>query len=84
MDAPIEKGSTAKNIFRISISVVVAVVAAKIVFIMSWSITFVPAISASSFLSGSIMVVGTISALFAGIFSFIKIEKFLKDEIQSI
>ena len=47
-------------------SVVVTIIAAKIVFIIFWSFTFFPVISDSSILGATIFAIGTIVGISAG------------------
>lgn len=78
------KGSTAQKIFRVSISIVVATITAKIVFIIICSITLVPLVSDSSFFSGFVLFVALVSAIISGATFFIKLNEYLKTENQKI
>ena len=73
-----------KGIFRVSVSIVVSIIAAKIIFFIIASFTFFPGISDSTHFRGSIFSVGAIVGLCAGILSFKKLNKYLKGEIQNI
>ena len=84
MNAKTEKSTKLKTIYRISVSVTVSIIAAKIVFIIFWSFIFFPAISDSTFLGGLIFSIGAIAGLFAGICSFIKLNKYLKGIMQNV
>ncbi len=84
MNAKTEKSTKLKSIYRISVSVTVSIIAAKIVFIIFWSFTFFPAISDSAFLGGLIFSIGAIAGLFAGGYSFIKLDKYLKEIMQNV
>ena len=83
MDAQTNNKIDSKGIFRVAISLLVSIIAAKIVFIIFAGFAFFTDKSVSSFLSGALFSIGTIAGLFAGIFSFIKLNKYLKDEIQN-
>ena len=84
MDAQTNNEVNSKDIFRVSISFVVSIIAAKIVFIIIASFTFFPSISDSTFFRGTIFSIGAVARLFAGILSFIKLNRYLKDEMQNI
>ena len=71
-----------KDIFRVFVSLVVSIIAAKIVFLIFAAFTFLPAISESSFFSGAFFSIGIIAGLSVGIFSFIKLNTYLKGEMQ--
>jgi hypothetical protein len=66
MDAQTKNCMNLKGIIRISMSVVVTIIAAKIVFIIFWSFTFFPVISDSSILGATIFAIGTIVGISAG------------------
>ena len=84
MDAQTDSKIDSKGIFRVAISFVVSITAAKIVFIIFASCTFFPGISDSSFLSAAFFSIGAIAGLFAGIYSFIKLNKYFKGEMQNV
>ena len=70
MDILEKNESTAKNIFRISISFVIATITANIVFIIFWSITFILIISTISIIEGFITFVAIGFATVSGVFCF--------------
>ena len=78
------KRSTAQNIFRVSISIVVATITAKIVFIIICFLTLVPLVSDSSFFSGFVLFVALVSAIISGATCFIKLNEYLKTENKKI
>ena len=82
MDTKTKASINSKTIFRISISAVVSIIAAKIVFIIFWSLTLFPGISNSSILGGLIFFIGTITGLTAFVISFLKLNNYLKHELQ--
>ena len=84
MDAQAKKGNTGRYIFRFSICVVVSTIAAKMVFILFWSFTFMPGISNQSFLSAIILSIGFIAGVSAAILCFMKLNRYLKEEINNI
>lgn len=83
MDIPNKNESTLKNIFRISISFVIAMITAKIVFIILWSITFIPIISTISFVKGFITLAAVLFAIISGVFCFKKLNDYLASEIKN-
>ena len=78
MDAQTKNNGNSKSLFRIIISAAVSILAAEIVFVIFWSFKFISAISDSLFLS-----IGVLAGMVAGIISFIKIDKYLKDRMQN-
>ena len=78
MDAQTKNNGNSKSLFRILISSAVAILAAEIVFVIFWSFKFFSAISDLLFLS-----IGVLAGMVAGILSFMKIDKYLKDRIQN-
>ena len=78
MDAQTKNNIHLKSIFRISISGMVSIIPANIVFVIFWSFTLFPAISDSPFLVGSIFSIGVLAGIVASILSFMKINKHLK------
>ena len=82
MDVKKNSKIISKGIFRVSVSILVSIIAAKIVFILIAAFTFLPAISESSFFSGVFISIGIIAGLFSGIFCFIKLNTYLKGEMQ--
>ncbi len=81
MDAQ-ENSKISSKVFRVSISLLVSIIAAKIVFFIFAAFTFVPAISESTFFGGVFFSIGIIAGLSVGIFIFIKLNKYLKGEMQ--
>ena len=78
MDAQTKNNGNSKSLFRILISAAVSILAAEIVFVIFWSFKFFSAISDSLFLS-----IGVLAGVVAGILSFVKIDKYLKDRMQN-
>ena len=78
MDAQAKNNGNSKSLFRIIISAAVSILAAEIVFVIFWSFKFISAISDSLFLS-----IGVLAGMVAGIISFIKVDKYLKDRMQN-
>ena len=78
MDAQTKNNGNSKSLFRIVISAAVSILAAEIVFVIFWSFKFISAISDSLFLS-----IGVLAGMVAGIISFIKVDKYLKDRMQN-
>ena len=78
MDAQTMNNGNSKSLFRILVSAAVSILAAEIVFVIFWSFKFISAISDSLFLS-----IGVLAGMVAGIISFIKIDKYLKDRMQN-
>ena len=84
MDISSKGGPTSKNIFRISISFIVATITAKIVFIIMWSITFIPIISTIFVVKGIVTLTAVICASISGVFCFKKLNDYLTTEIKNI
>ena len=78
MDAQTKNNGNSKSLFRILISAAVSILAAEIVFVIFWSFKYFSAISDLLFLS-----IGVLAGVVAGILSFMKIDKYLKDKIQN-
>jgi len=83
MNAKIEKSTKAKTIARISISVVLSTIAAKMIFIIFWSFTFLPIAANTPFLGSSIFVIGAIVGISVGTGCFIKLNAYLKEIMQT-
>lgn len=78
MDAQTKNNGNSKSLFRILISAAVSILSAEIVFVILWSFKYLSAISDSLFLA-----IGVLAGVIAGILSFMKIDKYLKDRIQN-
>ena len=83
MALPKEKQQFWVKLFIVSLSVVIAAIAAEIVFIIFSSVDYLPFTSNSSIKSGLIVIIVIILAVFTAVLIFKKLYRYLKKEFQN-
>lgn len=73
-----------KGVYRVLLAFVVSMVAAEVPFIIFGSFAFLAGTSASTLLGGALVAVGVIAGLLAGIISFMKLNRYLKGEMDNV